>query len=129
LGMAHFPAVPVWNVAEAETADGRAWLRCDGQKVEIPNDPHTDGTDWWGLRRISASTNNHVLDVSIDDIDPYRDLADPVLPARLDPPELDEWRTILAEAWHLIDRIWPTAAAAMSVGLVSIAPLPGDRRE
>jgi len=129
LGMARLPAVPAWNMAEAETADGHAWLWCEGQKVTIPENPQADGPDWWALRRVSVSAGGRVLDVSIDDLDPYRDLADPVPPARLDAADWERWRAILADAWRLIDGVWPAGADAMSVGLVSIVPLPGDNRE
>lgn len=129
LGMARFPAAPRWNMAEAETSNGHAWLWCDGQKVAIPDDPGIDGRDWWAMRWVSVSAGKRVLSVSIDDIDPHRDLADPVPPDRLDATEVDHWSTVLGEAWRLIADVWPGTAEAMSVGLVAIAPLPADARE
>jgi HEXXH motif-containing protein len=129
LGLARFPGAPVWNMAEAETMDGHAWVWCDGQKVVVPGDPATDATNWWPLRRLTTTAGDRVLDVAIDDLDPYRDLADPVPTARLGAIEMEGWRTVLKDAWRLLDDRWPAAAEAMSAGLVSLAPLPGDKRE
>ncbi|NMO49804.1 hypothetical protein HH310_01135 [Actinoplanes sp. TBRC 11911] len=125
LGMARFPGAPVWDVAEAGTEDGRIWLRHDGRQIDVPADG-ADGAGWWGLREVSVG-ESPALTVWLDDIDPMRDLADPVAPARLSEPELARWTELLAGAWRILTRDHADVAAALAAGVTSLVPLPsGD---
>ena len=130
LGMARFPDSGRKGVVDAQVVGGRARLRSDGQEVHIPTDPGVDGPHWFGLRQVRAQHDGRTLEVWLDDIDPYRDLADPVPARRLDDHDLAEWRSLLVAAWHLLLRIWPEQADAMAAGLSSVVPLPpGDGLE
>jgi HEXXH motif-containing protein len=124
-GMARFEGCPEWDLAEAGTEDGRIWFRRGDQMIEVP--PGAGETPgWWPLRRLSVGADVR-LTVWLDDLDPMRDLADPVPPARLSAAELQRWSELLRDAWAiLVDHHRPTAEA-LAAGVVSLVPLPvGD---
>jgi hypothetical protein len=62
--------------------------------------------------------------VWLDDVDPFRDFADPVAPARLDEAQKQVWCDLLVAAWKIICDEQPETAAAIAAGLRSIVPLP-----
>ncbi len=126
LGTARFAGHRGWAVAEALTAPGQTVLRLGGASVAVPLDPGTDAPDWWGLRRITATAEGRTLRVWLDDIDPYRNVADSVAPDRLDADTVDAWAEALRGAWRQLCVQWPAYADSMSVGLRSISPLPLD---
>lgn len=131
LGMAHLPSGEAWSVVEAvNTAATGAWLKLGELNVIIPTATAGDGDGWWGLREVVVSAGEFRLSVWLDDLDPYRDLADPVPAVRLDDADLRRWHRQITEAWKIISRIFPETAEAMSAGMQSLAPLPGgDRSE
>jgi HEXXH motif-containing protein len=130
LGMALFPGLSADGLVDAEAADGRLTLTADGMSVSV--DLHEDSPDteqWWGLRTMTAD-GSPPLSVTLDDLDPFRDLADPVPPRRLSDADVALWRELFADAWDLLGRHHPDSAAALASGVVSLVPLPlGDGRE
>ena len=127
LGMAVFPGLSPDQHIDAETAEGRITLRAGGTTVVLPSE--TDTAHWWGLRELRAD-GDVPLSVMLDDLDPFRDLADPVPPSRLSEANVAIWRELFAEAWKLLCEHHRDAAASIAAGVVSLAPLPlGDGRE
>jgi HEXXH motif-containing protein len=122
LGLARFPDAPPLAVAEVVTEEGRIVLRCRGHEVAVPPEPARDSPGWWGLRRLSVGTDPR-LAVILDDLDPFRDLADPVPPARLDGAAFATWRARLGDAWRLLCRNHPETSAALAEGVVSVVPI------
>lgn len=122
LGMARFAGVTEDAVVTAETEGGRIWLRLGDETVTVPDDPSLDGPGWWGLRRLRID-GEPALSVWLDDLDPFRDLADPEPPARLDDASFAHWTQLLTDAWHLLQRDHRPAANAMAGGVVSLVPL------
>ncbi|WP_212996683.1 HEXXH motif domain-containing protein [Winogradskya consettensis] len=118
-GIARFAAGPE-QVTEAHTTDGDIRLRSGGQHVDM-DDPD-GGASWWSLRSIRAG-EELPLTVRLDDLDPLRDLADPVPPARLDDAAFERWRRLITSAWELLCRDYRADAEAMAGGVVSIVPL------
>lgn len=125
LGMAHFPGCAAWDVAEAGTEDGRIWFRHGDTQIDVPaGGGDTDG--WWSLRQVTVGADP-ALTVWLDDLDPMRDLADPVVPARLGGEDVARWTGLLDEAWTILTRDHAELAAALAVGVTSLVPLPaGD---
>jgi HEXXH motif-containing protein len=123
LGLARFPHLQRTAVVTAFTAGGNATLRADGREVVLPADWRSDAPGWWGLREVEVRAEGNTLRLYLDDIDPFRDLADPVPPLRLSGADLDRWRGLMDEAWQILNSCVPEAAAAMRVGLKSLAPL------
>jgi HEXXH motif-containing protein len=147
LGMAHFPGAPAWDVAEAGTEDGRIWIRHGGHQIDVPAagsdtagsdtagsdtaGSDADGSDadgagsegWWSLRKVTVG-ESPALTVWLDDLDPMRDLADPVAPARLNAAELARWTELLTDAWRILTRDHADLASALAAGVTSLVPLP-----
>ncbi|UOB09673.1 HEXXH motif domain-containing protein [Streptomyces sp. HP-A2021] len=57
---------------------------------------------WLPLRTLTHRTPAGPLAVPLDDLDPYRDLDDPLPPARLDADEADAWQRLFEEAVALL---------------------------
>ncbi|MER6569664.1 HEXXH motif domain-containing protein [Streptomyces sp. NPDC001093] len=53
---------------------------------------------WHPLRTLTHIGRAGVTAIPLDDLDPYRDLDDPVPPARLDADEADEWQRLFDDA-------------------------------
>lgn len=123
LGLVQFPGAESWGYAVARTQGGRIWLDHGGDEVTVPADPSTDAPGWWGLRRLSVGTRP-ALTVWLDDVDPFRDLAEPVGPARLGAAQLSQWHDLLDRAWHIICTHRPELATALAAGVTSLVPLP-----
>jgi len=122
-GMARFDGCDPWDVAEAGVNDGRISLRHGDSIVAVPADPSTDAHGWWGLRRLSFG-DGPTLMVSLDDIDPLRDLADPVPPVRLSDVEVDRWAALLGDAWRILSDTQPELAESAGACVTSFVPLP-----
>lgn len=128
LGLARFPSANEWDVAVAETSPDHTRLRYRGDEVTVPRDRTADGPGWWSLRRMSADTAVGGLTVWLDDLDPYRDLADPIPPVRLSDGDVQQWNDLLVEAWSILSQEWPSFTRAISQGVSSICPIPIDNR-
>ncbi|WP_203839912.1 HEXXH motif domain-containing protein [Winogradskya humida] len=131
LGMACLPATEAWSVVEAGYSElTGAWLRLGEPEVVIPAATEEDGNGWWGLREVVVGHDAARLDIWLDDLDPYRDLADPVPAVRLSDSDFQRWRRQIGDAWQIVSRVFPETAEAMGAGMQSLAPLPeGDRAE
>ena len=124
-GMASFTGCPRWDVAEAGTEDGHIWLRHGDQLVDVPPGGG-DGNGWWPLRRLTVGDDVR-LTVWLEDVDPMRDLADPVPPRRLAPAEFQRWANLLRDAWTILVADHRPMAEAIAAGVTSLVPLPvGD---
>ncbi|MET0496154.1 MAG: HEXXH motif domain-containing protein [Actinoplanes sp.] len=124
-GMAYFASCANSEVAEAGTSDGQIWIRHGDDLVQVPG-PGEDADGWWSLRRLTAGEQPG-LAVWLDDLDPMRDLADPVPPARLPEAEVRRWEQLLRDAWVILTRDHTDIAAALGAGVTSLVPLPaGD---
>jgi HEXXH motif-containing protein len=130
LGMALFPGLSADALVDAETSGGRLTLTAEGVRVNVL--AHGDSPDaerWWGLHTMTANGSPQ-FSVALDDLDPFRDLADPVPPQRLSDAEVAAWRVLFADGWDLLCRHHADSAAAIASGVVSLVPLPlGDGRE
>jgi HEXXH motif-containing protein len=125
LGMARFPGLPRWGFVAATTAGGRIRLRSGDIELAVPVDPAREVPGWWPLRRLSAGEDVR-LSVFLDDLDPFRELADPVGPERLDGASAGRWSDLLKRAWGLLCQGHRETAEALAAGLVCIVPLPSD---
>ncbi|GAA2607067.1 HEXXH motif domain-containing protein [Paractinoplanes durhamensis] len=124
LGMAVFSDRAAWGVAEAETDGHQVTLHRRGQDLTVAADGRSwsgDG-DWWELRRLRVGSDP-VMEVTLDDIDLFRDLGDPVEPQRLSMADHERWGSLLSEAWEILCAHHRASAEAMADGVVSLVPL------
>lgn len=124
-GMAYFADCPEWDVAEVATENGRIQVRRGDQIIDVPPGAG-DRPGWWALRRLTVG-DGPALTVWLDDLDPMRDLADPVPPRRLAPADFQRWADLLEDAWLLLVEDHRPMAEALAAGVTSLVPLPaGD---
>jgi HEXXH motif-containing protein len=124
LGLARLPESSSFAVAEVGGAPGDYAVSHGRQRVRLPDWPDEDGHGWWSIRRVHVTAGEHRFSVRLDDVDPYRGLYEPVPPERLATAEVDEWRRMLGDAWHLLVTGLPDYAGQLAVGLDSLVPRP-----
>ncbi|BCY08904.1 HEXXH motif domain-containing protein [Actinoplanes sp. L3-i22] len=122
LGQAAFETHRPWDSVTAMTSGGRIRLTHDARTVAVPDDPRRDDDGWHGLRRLTTGAKP-TLELVLDDLDPFRNLADPVEPERLTANEVAHWQTMLDQAWTLLSETDPPTAQAIVCGVRSFAPL------
>ncbi|MEV3968796.1 HEXXH motif domain-containing protein [Streptomyces sp. NPDC050698] len=64
--------------------------------------PAADTPAWLPLRTLTHRTPGGPVGIPLEDLDPYRDLDDPLPPARLDPDEAAAWQRLFEEAAALL---------------------------
>ncbi|CAM5372687.1 aKG-HExxH-type peptide beta-hydroxylase [Streptomyces purpurascens] len=107
------------TVARARTSGGELTLSGpgrDGGSVAVTLSPATQplprptakvlATDttpaWSPLRTLTHATPAGTVAIPLEDLDPYRDLDDPLPPARLDADEAEAWQRLFEEAVALL---------------------------
>jgi HEXXH motif-containing protein len=110
------------SVADAELGDRelRLWTSRNKAIVRLRD---ADCPQWWPLRSISVGSSMR-LNIRLDDIDPFRDMADPVPPKRLTDVEFAHWHRLVEGAWEIICADDPDVAKAIAAGVRSIVPIP-----
>jgi HEXXH motif-containing protein len=124
LGMADVGGSTRWTSVPARCAAGVIYLTsADGSETRLE-----ESAGWWPLRTLGTGRELR-LSVFLDDLDPYRDLADPIAPARLDDAAVGRWQTLLDEAWSLLCRWHRPTAESIAEGMLSLVPLPAGGGE
>jgi HEXXH motif-containing protein len=126
LGLARFSSAVVASTVDARTEAGSIRLFADGREVVVGPDPVEDTDTWWHLRQLNVGRVPS-LTLWLDDLDPFRELAAPVPPGRLDDAAFDRWRHLVHDAWRLLCEHHADSAAALAEGVVCLVPLPPQR--
>ncbi|MFF8875895.1 aKG-HExxH-type peptide beta-hydroxylase [Streptomyces massasporeus] len=64
--------------------------------------PTVESASWMPLRTLTHRTPDGPVAIPLEDLDPYRDLDDPLPPARLDLDEAEAWQRLFDEAAALL---------------------------
>jgi hypothetical protein len=80
------------------------------------------------VRRFRLEAGGLLLDIEIDDTNPYRDLSGPTPPRRLGDDDLRHWSDQLTRSWRLLAEHHQRFAPAIAAGLQSVVPLPSAQR-
>lgn len=121
LGCALLPAGEKWGTARVTGRDGR--LRITGARGEVDVAPgRYRQPGWIPLRRITVGPAGRQLTLAVDEFDPYRSYLRTSPPRVLSEAEATAWHRYLGEAWSILLRDEPVAAAAMRRGLLSLTP-------
>ncbi|ANB09134.1 radical SAM protein [Streptomyces ambofaciens] len=100
-------ASPRQGVPESQVVDGGREAERNGpspgpRHPVPPVPPAVEAAPWLPLRTLTHTTPAGPVAIPLDDLDPYRDLDDPVPPARLDADEAAEWQRIFDSAVALL---------------------------
>ena len=80
-------------------------VRGGGSAAPVGEDSDGHGrsyASWFPLRTLTHLTPTGPVAIHLDDLDPYRDLDDPLPPARLDQDEAEAWQRLFEEAVALL---------------------------
>jgi HEXXH motif-containing protein len=91
--------------------------------VVVPADPHLDAPGWHGLRDLTAIAGGKTVQLTIDDLDPYRMPAANGLGARLEAHEVETWQSTFRAAWALLVRHHWTTADEIGAAIRVLTPL------
>jgi uncharacterized protein len=117
-----------WNDGRARVrvAGGTATVSGDTRVVEIPPGAAAPPDGWLGLRRLRCSSGESAAEVTVDDIDPYRDGYHIPAADRLSAAEVELWQSRFDGAWRLLTAFAPDRSAELAVGLRTVVPLADD---
>ncbi|MGY4995133.1 aKG-HExxH-type peptide beta-hydroxylase [Streptomyces sp. 900105245] len=73
-----------------------------GRASEAEAEASNSGASWLPLRTLTHHSPAGPVAIPLDDLDPYRDLDDPLPPARLDDEEAEAWQALFEEAGALL---------------------------
>jgi HEXXH motif-containing protein len=128
LGRARLPARSPWDVADVCSEAGSVRVSCGGATVRMPDESGVDGPAWDSHRELRVEASGRVLEVSLDDLDPYRGLHGLMPPDRLGPEAVGRWWSMLDRAWTSLTRDHPQQADELASGLLSLVPSPAAGR-
>ncbi|MFI6643396.1 radical SAM/SPASM protein FxsBH, inactivated beta-hydroxylase extension form [Streptomyces sp. NPDC050504] len=109
------------GTAEVRAADKGFLVRIDGAERRVAR-PDETGAHWRPVHRLGR---DGAPDLALDDLDPYRDCFPAAVAGPLGPAEAEDWSARLAEAWALLRRGAPDAAAAAAAELTTLTPVAG----
>jgi HEXXH motif-containing protein len=121
LGGALLPTGVPWDHAEVRGSGGAVTISAAGNVVPIPLDG-TEVDGWISPPVIRAEFAGQSLSVTLDHLDPYRNLRTPTPPDLLSPEQIERWRTLLIRAWEIVVTACPDLAGPIARGLVSVVP-------
>ncbi|MGW4058487.1 aKG-HExxH-type peptide beta-hydroxylase [Amycolatopsis sp. NPDC004747] len=124
LGMVRLRTGEPFGVARVSAGDDGIVVRNRHIEVRLPDDLGVETAGWHPLRRITSWHGDLRLSLRLDDLDPYRGLYEPIPPKRLTALEVESWRTVVDNAWHLVATHLPQMAEALRAGLESLVPAP-----
>ncbi|WP_439656085.1 HEXXH motif domain-containing protein [Lentzea sp. HUAS TT2] len=124
LGTARLPVPDQFSTAEVRGGRGRYVVSGEHGEVRLPASFDSDSPGWWGLRTCGTGTGPNRLSVTLDDLDPYRGLHEPLMPERLQITEVRAWRRLLSDARELLLDATPELSGALAAGLNSVVPKP-----
>lgn len=110
---------------------GRAWL--DGTRCRVKSSVSTvevaDGPRWSGLHRFVAAERGLILDVVLDDSDPFLDRYGDAR-VRVAGDDVPRWRELLGQSWQILARDHYPLAALTARTVRTLVPLaqPGPTR-
>ncbi|WP_394621418.1 HEXXH motif domain-containing protein [Lentzea sp. JNUCC 0626] len=124
LGTARLPAPDQFSTAEVRGGRGHYVVSTEHGEVRLPARPDSDAPGWWGLRTCRSGSGPARLSVTLDDLDPYRGLHEPLLPERLEVTEAGAWSRLLRGAHELLLDVTPELAGVVAAGLDTVVPKP-----
>lgn len=128
LGCAELPVTEPWATATVRSEAGRAVVEAHGATVALPDPPGSPGPGWYPVRRLAVGPAQRRLEMTLDDVDPYRTYPRPTEPRPLSEEAAAQWQQVLEQAWDVLLRDLPGTADALRRGMFSLTPTPAGER-
>jgi HEXXH motif-containing protein len=125
LGCVELADVGDESSASIRGRSGTTTVDCRWTSVTLPDDLTHDAPGWRAMRHLRVRADGGTLDVTLDDVDPYRDYYRLSPERNLSGDTIDLWRKHFDRAWALLVRYHGPFARGIGAGLTSIVPLPG----
>ncbi|SHM99817.1 HEXXH motif domain-containing protein [Cryptosporangium aurantiacum] len=126
LGLLLTDAPSAWGSASWAPGDHALAVRVAGSALQVPvNTPGSGFEQWWPLRRLRSQAGGRVIELELDDIDPFRDRQGLGAIGRLTDEQVTRWQAALDAGWELLVRHHGERAAAVSIGVTSLTPIAG----
>jgi HEXXH motif-containing protein len=119
LGMAVFPD-PRGEAAEVRRTAGKTTITVGEFKVRLAG----DDLGWRPLPRCESEVDGARIALTLDDVDPYRDLCGYSAPAPLDAEALHRWREAIDNAWRILAGQDRRRAERVAAAVRLLIPLP-----
>ncbi|MFD6275239.1 HEXXH motif-containing putative peptide modification protein [Streptomyces sp. NPDC060209] len=105
LGMVRLPGQDDdgFGAVRASVSDGTLTVRTEhGPDIVVRPLTDPESAHWLPVHRLNTGPGARA--VQLDDLDPYRDLDEPIAPGRLDPEELRAWKELFQDAVAILRR-------------------------
>jgi HEXXH motif-containing protein len=123
MGGAHLQVDSRWESVEVRGSRGEAMVSARGEVVKIGS-----ADRWLAPPVVRTRQGAHTLSVTLDHVDPYRNLRSPTPPDQLTPEQTARWRALVERAWELISMAYPDILEPMARGLFCVVPQPAAER-
>jgi HEXXH motif-containing protein len=123
LGMARLSERTDYGVVKAFTEGNVVHLYDCHQVIKVRPLETGESSSWWRLRRVRSIAAGHNLALWLDDIDPYREIGEPVPPDRLSDGQAERWTQLLDQAYSMLTEDNASLAASMTIGFKTLVPL------
>jgi HEXXH motif-containing protein len=133
-GLVYLPTLGSLRVADCAT-NGLAFLSSDGDwlsiefngsAVPLPTNFALENDYWRPLRRIVSTASGPQLNLTLDDLDPYRKSFGFNVLERQPLEVFEQWHSVIIEGWTSLVAHHSEFAEIMSMGLRTIVPLRLD---
>lgn len=128
LGSAQLPVSERWSMATVRAESGHAVVEASGTTVALPLPRDSPAPGWHPVRRLAVGPSERRLEVTLEDVDPFRTYPQPTGPHPLSEEAVGQWREVLKQAWEVLSREQPDSAEAMRRGVFSLTPTPATER-
>jgi uncharacterized protein len=115
--------------AEVTAAESGFVIRRGDEEVRVTAGAVPDER-WLPVRHLTAPNGaGPLVDLALDDLDPYRDCYPAPVAPRLPDSQVAVWQRLFAQAWSRLRSAAPARAAELAAGLSTVTPLaPGAGR-
>jgi len=124
LGCLRLPVGLGWGHVAATVESGTVQLRDPNATVELDPNAAEPCADWFPLWSLRSTVDERTLTLRVNDLGPYRSLANPVPPAPASAATLTRWQHMLDEAWPLLVHDHPDRAGELAAAMTALVPLP-----
>ncbi|MEV0681473.1 HEXXH motif-containing putative peptide modification protein [Actinosynnema sp. NPDC050436] len=121
-GVVTLPSVGAYRPATGFPV-GHAVLRHDAHGTALVVRGKPCAAAFEPVKRHRSAVRGRSVELTFDDLDPYREFGAPVRPRPLGEAEYAEWRKLMDESWDLLTHAHPAWAEELAACLSTVTPL------